>query len=64
MIGIKEMRMPENCMECLNDELGLVLAYYDAKCPFTERILTPIEFDSDAGRHPECPMVEMKEEAE
>jgi hypothetical protein len=64
MIGIKEMRMPENCMECLNDELCLALADYDAKCPFTERILTPIEFDAYAGRHPECPMVEIKEEAE
>ena len=64
MIGIKGMRIPENCMECLNDELCLALAYYDAKCPFTERILTPIEFDAYAGRHKECPLVEIKEETE
>ena len=57
---IKGMKMPEACWDCFVDNaLAQNIAYFEAICPFTERIVTFADFDAMSGRHPECPLVEV-----
>ena len=60
-ILIKGAKLPKNCWECFSDELNVGIACCGAKCPFCERIITRDEFNAWTGRHPDCPLVEVKE---
>ena len=55
---IKGMEIPETCWDCFVDNtLAQNIAYFEANCPFTERVVNFSEFNAKSGRHPECPLV-------
>ena len=62
MIAIKGMRLPENCFDCMINNLGLAITIYDAECPYSKRIITRDNHNAEEGRHPDCPMMEVKHE--
>ena len=65
-ILIRNAYIPKNCWDCSGRIVGDIQTFNEAvsmlggKCPYMERIVDPREFDMHSGRHPDCPIVEVK----
>ena len=51
---VKGMKMPENCWECMETDLNIVVSVFGGMCPYCEKIRT--DHDMQTGRHPDCPL--------
>lgn len=57
---VKNMKMPETCWECASVELNVGVTMFDGICPFCMEIIK--DHDMKTGRHPDCPLVEVKDD--
>ena len=58
-VTVKDMKIPENCWECIKTDLNIAISVFGGMCPFCEKNRT--DHDRQTGRHPDCPLTAQSE---